>query len=132
MDENESSTKLYQILTSFPNDNSKHIDYVLIYRDLNDTGNDDDFRFKCRNSRKKFFDRLAAESFEIYNIDVNRSKSTYTYVLLHCKTDRLLMEAEHINLEMKLKTVSYWMAEISFFTYLIFNSFHSQIIKKQL
>ena len=50
----------YQVLTSLPNANEKHIDYVLVYRNIddNDTKINKRFKRKCIENRRRFFDRL--------------------------------------------------------------------------
>ncbi len=95
----------YQILTSFPNANEKHIDYVLVYENL-DSVPKSRFKKKCLANRKIFFDRLEKESFEIYTLEAKSNKEDLIYALLHCDNERLLKQAEYMNLEMKLKTVS--------------------------
>ena len=94
----------YQVLTSFPNQNEKHIDYVFVCKKLDDLNDSSRFKKKCLENRKFFFDYLEKDSFEIYNIDANNDKKEI-FTLLHCKTDRLLKEAEYINLKMKIKSV---------------------------
>ena len=101
---NNPSQTNYQILTSFPNTNDKHIDYVLVYENLDSVPNGR-FKKKCLANRKIFFDRLQKESFEIYTLEAKSKNDDMTYALLHCATERLLKQAEYINLEMKLKMV---------------------------
>lgn len=100
----------YQVLTSLPNANDKHIDYVLVYRNIADDDAKINRRFKrkCTENRKRFFERLEKETFEIKNIQMDDEKNEFVYALLHCSTERLLKEAEYTNLEMKLKKVSYF------------------------
>lgn len=99
----------YQVLTSLPNANDKHIDYVLVYRNIadDDTKINRRFKRKCNENRKRFFERLEKETFEIKNIQMDDEKNE-VYALLHCSTERLLKEAEYTNLEMKLKKVNYF------------------------
>lgn len=97
-------SKSNQILTSFPNANDKHIDYVLVYKKFPDKENSR-FKKKCNENRQKFFERLENETIEVYNIEKKNEKDEFVYALLHCSTERLLKEAEYLNLEMKLKPV---------------------------
>ena len=97
-------SKNNQILTSFPNANDKHIDYVLVYRRFPDEESNR-FKKKCLENRQKFFERLENETIEVYDIEMKNEKDEFVYALLHCSTERLLKEAEYINLEMKLKSV---------------------------
>jgi hypothetical protein len=100
----------YQVLTSLPNANDKHIDYVLVYRNIadDDTKINRRFKRKCIENRKRFFERLEKETFEIKKIQMDDEKNEFVYALLHCSTERLLKEAEYTNLEMKLKKVNYF------------------------
>ena len=86
----------YQLLTSFPNANEKHIDYVLVYQNL-DSAPNSRFKKKCLANRKIFFDRLQKESIEVQTIEAKSSKEDLIYALLHCDTERLLKQAEYIN-----------------------------------
>jgi hypothetical protein len=93
------------ILTSFPDDNSKHIDYIITYKKLNDK---DDDKGRIEKLRDQFFKKLIRESFDIYYLDLNlsrKNKSNVVFALLHCPNERLLKEAEIVRLEMKLKNV---------------------------
>lgn len=101
------NSQKYQILTSFPNSNDKHTDYVLVYKELTES-DDIDFKLKCSANREIFFERLAKESIEVYKIERQTNEFKVTFALLHCKTERLLREAELINLEMKLKMVCFY------------------------
>ena len=87
-----------QILTSFPNLNEKHIDYVIVYKVLDEITENEE----CLKTRDEFFKQLQKESFDIYNIT---TEEKLIYCLLHCQTNRLLHEAENIHLRMQLKNV---------------------------
>ena len=98
--------EMSQILTSFPNDNIKHIDYVIIYEEQLDRDHLDERDLKIVQKRKEFFENLKENSFELVDLEVdigNGKKRVFT--LLHCPLNRLLQEAEHIRLEMRLKNV---------------------------
>jgi uncharacterized protein YtpQ (UPF0354 family) len=92
-----------QLLTSFPNQNEKLIDYVLVYDKL-----DESHHTKSQSkliARRAFFDKLKEEKFSIYEIEHKCENKTKIYALLNCSTERLLEEAELIRLEMILKNV---------------------------
>ena len=94
-----------QQLTSFPNRNDKHIDYVIVYDKLDEN---EFFTFDNQQKhvvRRAYFDRLRGESFDIYQIEHTKFNRTRVFTLLHCSTERLLEEAELIRLEMTLKNV---------------------------
>ena len=96
-----------QLLTSFPNDNSKHIDYVLDYK-LHDEDEFDHKKSKKEKVRQAFLKALESSAFVIQRME-EKSKvggATQVFVLLSCSTERLLQEAETIRLEMCLKNVT--------------------------
>ena len=92
-----------QVLTSFPNQNNKHIDYVLTYK-YSENVNDEDFK---RNElvRKSFLDRLRNEEIEIDFIKFKKKNEYNVYILLHSPIKRLLLEAEKIKHEMRINPV---------------------------
>ena len=90
-----------QILTSFPDQNEKHIDFVIVYKQLDGRPTDQE----CIKKRAEFFKELQKESFDIYDIDPKSTYDKFGYILLHCSTERLLREAESIRLKMPLKEV---------------------------
>ena len=97
-----------QDLTCFPNDNTKPIDYVIVYK----KNNLDDLKKKKNQNaeriRELFFEKLKKESFDLYFINFEDAKShEYCYVLLSCSTNRLLEEYGFLNYEMQLKNVNY-------------------------
>ena len=93
--------KKQQILTSFPKDNEKHIDFVIVYDELEETPENE----QCLIKQIEFFTELKKESFAIYNIGPTVNGEKRSYALLHCGTERLLKEAENIRLKMKIKDV---------------------------
>jgi len=94
----------YQLLTSFPNDNTKHIDYVIAFEKIDENSTDSKIQEK-NLVRKSFFDKLKEENFHIYEIESVSDSKTLIYCLLNCSKERLLKEAELTRLEMTLKNV---------------------------
>lgn len=98
-----------QIPTHFPNDNRKRIDYVIVYKyvddDIDTAKERADFADK-EQMRKKFFDALAKENFHIQLIRF-KCNENHVYALLHCDVNRLLDEAERVKLEMRLNNVRF-------------------------
>ena len=92
-----------QIATSFPNHNDKHIDYVIAY-----TQNDDDKDQAEREAnRAAFFKEVREQDIEVKFIEFKTGKENHVYALLHCSIDRLMAEAEQVNLDMKLDKVGF-------------------------
>ena len=98
----DSYDPLQQLLTSFPNDNNKHIDYVIAFRSVE--ANDQNGELLAK--RFEFFNELKKEAFELYPIEGSAMTGQLNYMLLHCSTERLLKEAETVRLKMQLKNVS--------------------------
>jgi hypothetical protein len=75
-------------LNYFPNDQTKHIDYVIYYNDSPET----DRNPKIKKIREKFIKQLTEkENFEIEKIVKNKDKpanSKSIYLLLNCSLDR--------------------------------------------
>ena len=94
-----------QILTSFPNSNNKHIDYVILYESNDKYDMISAQMLKAEQRREQFFQQLKQETFEIYNIEQVKDDRKYVFCLLHCPVKRLMREAEFMQLEMKLKNV---------------------------
>ena len=92
-----------QLLTSFPNDNKKHIDFVLVYEKAREKKTEN--YEKKELVRKAFFEELNRQGFAIYEIEYEEKKRKVSFVLLNCSNERLLEEAELIRLEMILKNV---------------------------
>lgn len=90
-----------QIRTSLPDDNSQHIDYVIKYVEENEKKEDE---HECY--RKYFLEQLEMENIIVKKIRFEKNDTeNHVYLLLHCPMERLLKEADVINLEMQLKTV---------------------------
>jgi hypothetical protein len=92
-----------QKFCSFPNDNSKIIDYVIVYEDFDPT---DQAKVKILKKRNEFFNQLKIESFELYDLQNETDGKKMTFTLLHCPIERLLQEAEDFGHEMRLKNVN--------------------------
>lgn len=114
----EKTTSSIQVLTSLPNSNHKHIDYVIFYElplpnaasssigggsEATDSVSDE---LKAEERREQFFTQLRRESFEIAKLSQMRDGKQLVYCLLHCPTKRLMREAEMLRIEMKLKNVT--------------------------
>lgn len=102
-------------LNYFPNDQSKHIDFVIHYNDesldlpLGKKSQRNKRLIKLKQRRNKFLIQLITEEeFEIFKI-IKRlnDKQTSNYLLLHCPLSRLMLEAERMHKEMPLKDVNY-------------------------
>ena len=93
-----------QIRTSFPNDDAKHIDYVIKYEKHSIT-TDDHEHIDHESYRKLFFEEVKKQSIEIYPLEIKSDDKRHIYALLNCSMERLLVEAEAIKFEMDLKTV---------------------------
>ena len=90
-----------QILTSFPNQNEKHIDFVIVYKVLEEIPEN----LICLSKQVEFFTELKRQSFDIYEISPSVTGENFSYALLHCNKERLLKEAENIRLRMQIKDV---------------------------
>ena len=97
---------IMQSLTSFPNQNDKHIDYVLVYEKPTRADNDFTLGHKKETARRAIFAALKAEKFDVLDIEDTHGGKTVVYSLLHCSIERLLEEAEITRLEMVLKNVN--------------------------
>lgn len=121
-----------QILTHFPNDNSKRIDYVVAYKydrkhdhqqpvaangggqqqqqhsiDVDSDARRERDEFEEREDlRRKFVLKLQEEGFDVEFLRRNHSDYVSVYMLLHCNVERLLKEAERTKLEMRLNNVT--------------------------
>ena len=104
----QNSIMSHQCLTSFPDENNKHIDYVIVYQELSDQEiNKSKKNSRIQKIRDLFFQKLQKESLEIYDIPFKNDKGqSFVYSLLHCPMERLLEELEQLNFEMKLKNVN--------------------------
>ncbi len=122
-EEFELSDLPFQICTSFPNDNSKHIDFVIHMRDktekiihlkentdeiINEGGkfsvDEINAYFSKLEAREAMMKEIRQEGIEIYEYPpFEKGASTHRYILLNCPNERLLKEAEEIKLQVKLK-----------------------------
>jgi hypothetical protein len=93
-----------QNLACFPNDNSKHIDFVITYK--YDTDREQKESHKTKEAiRDGFVDLVKKENIDVYTIrHVDGDDCTVVH-LLSCSMDRLLNEAEKTKLEMRLSNV---------------------------
>ena len=74
-----------QKLTSFPNQNDKHIDYVIVYEE--DFSSQDEQQKQTNENirmRENFFAKLRQEQFDIHFIESIEEKKKTVYALLHC------------------------------------------------
>ena len=100
----QEATTNRQSLNYFPNNNKKHIDYVIYYKETPHINS-------CKEKvqfRTKFFKQLMEEDFDFYYLkqkDVDDENVTHVYVLLNCSLERLMDEAERMEIEMPLKPV---------------------------
>lgn len=106
-----------QIPTHFPNDNTRHIDYVICYtyekkmeEDIGPHEDEDDIEKREQYAikeatRRRFLHRLKQEGFEIKDIKFTINDHVHVYLLLYCHIERLLQEAERTRLEMRLNNV---------------------------
>jgi hypothetical protein len=94
----------YQQNTSCPNDNSKHIDYVIIYKSVDPDVSEDETSQK-EEVRKAFFHGLEKEGIQIDYIVNSKEKEVHVYALLHAPLDVLLKQAERFKLQTRLNNV---------------------------
>ena len=98
-------------LNYFPNDQTKHIDYVIYYNEdileSNENSRSNRKILKREEIRNKFLNQLKAqEGFEVQRIvKKNDDDELENYLLLHCSLDRLMQEAERMQLVLPLKDV---------------------------
>jgi hypothetical protein len=92
-----------QIVTSFPNQNDKHIDYVITYK-YSDNDNPTELK-KNELVRKSFLDCLREQEIEIKYIQFRAKNEHIVYILLHCPMHRLFLEAEKMKHEMRIDPV---------------------------
>lgn len=89
----------------FPNDNSKHIDYVLCYKQTNEKEFGTQKNLKEWNKNK--FLEILEKDFSIINEEIkyenDEKTETHEFILLHCPLEHLLKQAEKIRLEMRIK-----------------------------
>jgi hypothetical protein len=95
-----------QLLTSFPNQNEKLIDFVIAYEKLADENGGADVNRKI--VQKAFFHKLKIEGFDIYEMEHTHKEKIKIFALLSCSMDRLLEEAELTRLKIPLKNVGFF------------------------
>ena len=88
--------------TSFPNENEKHIDYVIVYKD-NEKNKNVVYKEAVRN---EFFQKLLEENVQIKFLEFKTENENHVYALLHCPNERLMVEAEKTKLPMRIDEVN--------------------------
>ena len=83
-------------LNSFPSDKTKHIDYVIYYKDNSEK--------EVIKKRIAFKSLLENEEFKIEHLQDKRNKRNFW--LLNCSLERLMNQAERMKLEYPLKVNS--------------------------
>jgi hypothetical protein len=92
-----------QLTTSFPGENHKPIDYVIVYKHSN---NIDPKEKKDKDQvRQSFFNKLKDEKLELKHLEFRSNSEVHNYVLVHCPIERLMKEAQLVKLQMRLKNV---------------------------
>ena len=88
------SLKTQLKLNYFPNDQTKHIDYVIYYTEKiieGDLKSRSNKKIKQREEiRTKFLDQLKNDGFEIEKIVKIGEDETFNYLLLNCSLERYL------------------------------------------
>ena len=92
-----------QLTTSFPGENHKPIDYVIVYKHSNKI--DSKEKKEKDQVRQSFFDKLRDEKLELKHLEFRSNTEMHNYVLIHCPLERLMKEAQLIKLQMRLKNV---------------------------
>ena len=102
----------------FPNDQKKYIDYVIYYKTTPET------KQEAKKMREKFKRQLKdKEKFEIEEVLIKGSNvEESAFLLLNCPLERLMTEAENMNLCIPLKNVSRYFFIMPFLKLLIFSS----------
>lgn len=104
---NDNDNNEQQLLTHYPDDNLKKIDYIIKFKPPK--------RVEVQYRIEAFFKEIISHQIQvkylnvrnIKNIKDNENNDDFTYALLHCPLERLLIEAETIRLEMDLKKVCF-------------------------
>ena len=110
-----------QSLTCFPNQNHKHIDYVIAYKYNESEKNHKEF-IRKEIVRRIFFDRLREETLELEFLAFKEDKKIQVYILIHCPMERLFIEAEKLKHQCRLNSVSMKNLFLSFsFLFLVLN-----------
>jgi hypothetical protein len=102
--ENDSLNKVVQITTSFPNQNEKQIDYVIVYKD-----NENNKNLEYKDAvREEFFQKLRQENVEVNLIEFKTDNEIHVYAIIHCSNERLMLEAEKIKLPVQINSVIFF------------------------
>ena len=96
-----------QLLTYYPDDNLKQIDYIIKFKPPK--------RIEVQYRIEAFFKEIISHQIQVKYLNVrniqnikDENNDDFTYALLHCPLERLLIEAETIKLEMDLKKVYFF------------------------
>lgn len=96
-----------QLLTHYPDDNLKQIDYIIKFKPPK--------RIEVQYRIEAFFKEIISHQIQVKYLNVRNiqnikgeNNDDFTYALLHCPLERLLIEAETIKLEMDLKKVYFF------------------------
>ena len=96
-----------QLLTYYPDDNLKQIDYIIKFKPPK--------RIEVQFRIEAFFKEIISHQIQVKYLNVrniqnikDENNDDFTYALLHCPLERLLIEAETIKLEMDLKKVYFF------------------------
>ena len=100
--EDDLKTNKIQITSSFPNENEKQIDYVIVYKD-NEKNKNVAYKMQVRD---EFFQKLRQENVEVKLIEFKTKNEIHVYALIHCPNERLMIEAEKIKLRMPINNVN--------------------------
>ncbi len=87
------------LLNYFPDDQSKYNDYVIYYEENEKT------TLEFRKKLNSFKIKLINEGFKIKILEDKNGKKKSNYLLLHCSPERLMIEAERLELDVPLKNV---------------------------
>ena len=96
-----------QLLTYYPDDNLKQIDYIIKFKPPK--------RIEVQYRIEAFFKEIISHQIQVKYLNVrniqyikDENNDDFTFALLHCPLERLLIEAETIKLEMDLKKVYFF------------------------
>jgi len=118
-----------QITTSFPNENEKRIDYVIVYKVSDEESGD---KFINDAIRDEFFQKLRQEKIEVKLIEFKNEKQNLIYAILHCPNERLMVEAEKIKLAVRINKVYIYRAIKKSFYENSFNFLLNRFICKRI
>ena len=100
--EKDLTENIIQITTSYPNENEKQIDFVIVYKDDDKNKN---IAYKMQ-VREEFFQKLRQENIEVKVIEFKTENENHTYALINCPNERLMIQAEKMKLRMPINPVS--------------------------